>query len=241
MSDPFSNADSPPEKPPHKERLSVGLLLLWTAVTAALLGFHRATSYPTNGELGIIPQLMAFVQTPLVAVGLTAWVLLLWRWFTDGPRFPSQPGHWLLLLLGFVGVASFALRALILISLTGLRGSGVYIGIHVLTEASSLVLYAVAIHTTQGRWRTLFCLGAANTALHLMMSLFSTLDFRVMQWAAVVRLLLAWAFGLSLFALAISDLRQGVRRDTLHWSAVIVVGGHLLYLTAVPFLIWLVR
>jgi hypothetical protein len=236
---PFAPADQPLEKPPHEEQLSIGLLLLWTAMTAVLLGFHRATSQPTNGELGILPQLMAFISSPLIAVGMSAWVLMLWRWYTDGPQFPSQPGHWLLLLFGFTGVASLLVRTIIMISLTGLRGSGVYLGVNFVAVALALIMSVVAHIAIRDRWRILFLLNAVSRSLSLLLLLFMTLDFRILSWANWANQLLTWAFGLVMVGLAIADLRQHVRRDTLHWTGVIVVGGYLIYTTALPLLIWL--
>lgn len=229
------------EKPPHEEHLSIGLLMLWTAMTALLLGFHRATSYPTNGELGILPFLMSFVASPLIAVGMTAWVLMLWRWFTDGPRFPSQPGHWLLLLYGLTGVAALLVRAAIMISLAGPRGSNVFLGVNFVSLALALIMSVVAHLAIRDRWRILFLLNAISKTLSLLFVLMMTLDFRVVSWVMWINLLLTWGFGLYMLGLAIADLRQHVRRDTLHWCGVIVIGGYLIYTTALPLLIRLVR
>ena len=239
---PFAPVDQPLEKPPQEEQLSIGLLLLWTAMTAVLLGFHRATSQPTNGELGIFPALMAFVESPLTAVGMTAWVLMLWRWFTDGPRFPSQPGHWLLLLFGFTGVASLLVRTMIMISLATQHGfSSMLLGLNFIASALGMIMNIAAAIAVRDRWKTLFILGATRSCLYLLMTLLLSLDFLLMSLASLTSQLLAWGFGLCLLVLAVADLRHHVRRDTLHWTGVIVVGGFLIYTTALPLLIRLVR
>ncbi|WP_254512745.1 hypothetical protein [Anatilimnocola floriformis] len=240
MSDPFSPIDQR-LKQPHEERLSIGLLLLWTAVTAALLGYDRATSQPSNGELGSFPLLMAFVVSPLVAVGLSAWVLMLWRWYTEGPPFPSQPGHWLLLAFGFTSVATLLMRMMTFISLTGLPGSSFYVGVNFVALAFAMILNIAASIATRDRWRILFAIGVAANALAIFMMLLLRLDFQFLVAVNLLRQLLGWGYGLALLVLAVADLRQGVRRDNVHWIGVIVVAGYLIYTTALPFLIRFVQ
>ena len=236
MTEPFAPKETRLEPP--AEHLSIGLLLLWTAMTGVLLGFHRATNQPTNGELGIVPTLMSFITSPLIAIGMSAWVLMLWRWFNDGPRFPSQPGHWLLLLFSFTGVVLLVARMVFMISLIGLRGSGVYVGLIFITELLALILNVAAINGLRDRWQILFAIGAASTALRVTMMVMMRLDFQLLFLANFVQQLLAWGFGLTMLGLALADLRQGVRRDTLHWLGVLVIGGYLIYATAVP---WIIR
>lgn len=239
---PFAPSKEPLEKPPHAEQLSIGLLMLWTAMTALLLGFNRATSQPSNGELGILPFLMSFVASPLIAVGMSAWVLMLWRLFTDGPRFPSQPGHWLLLLFGFTGVAGLLVRTMIMISLATHRGLGnAHLGINFIASVLALIVSVAAIVAIRDRWRILFFIGAASRCLFMLLMLLLSLDFQLVSWIMFANHLLAWAFGLVMLGLAIADLRQHDRRDTLHWTGVIVVGGYLIYMTAMPALIALVK
>lgn len=223
--------------PPHEERITIALLMLWTAVTAALLGYDRASNQPNGGMLGMVPQLMAFISAPLVAIGLSAWVLMLWRWFTDGPRFPSQAGHWLLLLFGFKTVLWIVQRSLMLFSLAGLRAGTLFLGVHLFVDLLALSLYLLAFVHTRNRWRWLFGLGLLTTLL----ALFSTslLGLDVLNF--YLRQILAWAFCLCMLGLAITDLREGTRRDSLHWTGVVVVGCYLIYVTVLPFVIRWVR
>jgi hypothetical protein len=221
------------KKPPHEERITIALLMLWTATTAAVLGFDRATNFPNSGVLGILPQLMAFVSAPLIGMGLSAWVLMLWRWYTDGPRFPSQPGHWLLLLFGFTSVIWIVLRAIFLISLAGLQGYTFFLGIHLIVDLLALIMYILAISQTHNRWRWLFAVGLCTT----MLGLLSTTVLGLAWLNFVTRQFLSWIFCLTMIGLAIADLREGIRRDSLHWAGVVVIGGFLIYSTMLPFII----
>jgi hypothetical protein len=225
------------KKPPHEERITIALLMLWTAMTAAVLGFDRAANFPNSGVLGVLPQLMAFVSAPLIGMGLSAWVLMLWRWYTDGPRFPSQPGHWLLLLFGFSSVVWIAQRAIVLVSLAGFQGFVLFLGINLIVELLALLLYVQAFLATRNRWRWLFGVGVCTTLLALLST--STLGLAELRYQ--LHQLLAWVFCLCMLPLAIADLREGVRRDNLHWAGVIVIGGFLAYATVLPFVIAWVR
>lgn len=224
------------KRPPHEERITIALLMLWTAMTAAVLGFDRAANFPNSGVLGFLPQLMAYVSAPLIGMGLSAWVLMLWRWYTDGPRFPSQPGHWLLLLFGFSSVVWIAQRAIVLVSLAGFQGFAVFLGIHLIVELSVLMMYLLAFIGTRNRWRFLFGLGLCTS----MLGLLSTTLYGLAVLSFTLHRVLAWVFCLAMFGLAIADLREGVRRDSLHWAGVIVIGCYLAYGTMLPFVIaWL--
>ncbi len=222
------------KKPPHEERITIALLMLWTTVTAAMLSFDRAANQPASGVLGVVPQLAAYVSAPLIAVGLSAWVLMIWRWQIDGPRFPSQPGHWLLLLFGFSSVLWIVQRAIVLISLAGLRGFTLFLGIHLVVELSVLLMYLLAFNATRNHWRWLFGLGLCTSLLGLL----STTLFGLAVLSFTLHRVLAWIFCLVMIGLASADLREGVRRDSLHWTGVIVVAGYLLYNTVLP---WIIR
>ena len=104
---------------PRKERLQIVHMLVWTATTAVVLGLDRATSEPSNGELGAWPLIFGLSYGPLVGAGVAAWLLMFWRIWTEGPRFPSQPGHWLLLLAGTSGVMQLLVRAMLALSAAG--------------------------------------------------------------------------------------------------------------------------
>lgn len=221
------------KKPPHEERITIALLMLWTAMTAAMLGFDRAANQPLSGVLGIVPTLMAFVSAPLIGMGLSAWALMLWRWFTDGPRFPSQPGHWLLLLMGFNSVIWLLLRTVVLISLVGQQGFVFFLGMHLIVELLALLIHVLAFINTRNRWRWLFGVGVCTTLLGLLST--STLGF--VEFRFLLRELLAWVFCLCMFLLATADLRESERRDSLHWAGVIVIGGYLAYVSVLPWVI----
>src|SRR5262245_9542230 len=103
-------------------RLSIAHLLLWTTMTALVLMFVRAVYAP-----GVMPpelddalrinierqsQLqmsVLLVFSPAYGAALSSLCLTAWRLATRRFGFPTQPGHWLLLMVAVfplsVGVA----------------------------------------------------------------------------------------------------------------------------------------
>jgi hypothetical protein len=100
----------PEELQPPRNRLSIAHLMLWTLGSAIILaGFRAFANQPQQdqGRLGTILSVFYLAYClPLGAqVGSVA-IWLLQRWRTER-RFPTQPGHWLLLVEGISGLLSW--------------------------------------------------------------------------------------------------------------------------------------
>lgn len=218
---------------PGEERLQIIHLLLWTTATALVLAIDRKTSEPSNGELGKFPLIMALGYSPLIGAGLAAWMLMFWRVWSDGPRFPSQPGHWLLLLTGIAGVVQQLVRVMLATSAAGTASIQAWLAIRLLGIVAAIVVYVLAIRESSGIWRSVFWLGLiANVASLLLTCAGFFHGESLMAWLLTAVILIA----------TVVDFRAGTRRDYLHWLGIFVRFAYLALITAIPFLIrWLQR
>jgi hypothetical protein len=89
------------KRPGAQLRLGILDLLIWMAGVAVVLALYRA--FTDWGEID--PEDLAVAKLRQLAMGLAYGIavgslgLLAWRRFVRGLPFPSQPGHWLLVLL----------------------------------------------------------------------------------------------------------------------------------------------
>ena len=124
MSDlPSNSFAKPPAQPTaataEGNRLSIAHLLLWITTTAAVFGFlqrHSPESSPPvssgDARLDQIREQVREVErwefismltfAPAYGVTLAGVILAAWRVATRRFGFPTQPGHWLLLLLAII-------------------------------------------------------------------------------------------------------------------------------------------
>jgi hypothetical protein len=218
---------------PAPERLQIVHLLFWTAMTAMVLGIDRATSEPSNGELGKFPLIMAWGYAPLIGAGFAAWVLMFWRIWNEGPLFPAQPGHWLLLVAGIGGAVQLSVRMMIALSAAGAASIHAFLGIRLLGTAAAIFVYSLAIREAGGIWRTVFWLGMVSNIASLLLTCVGVFQ---------VESLLAWLLTAVVLIAAVVDYRAGARRDYLHWLGIFVRVAYVALMTAIPFLIrWLQR
>src|SRR5262245_54104798 len=81
--------------------LSLAHLLLWIGATCLVLG-HETSRLQTETDLSQTAvwyyRVRSLAFCPLHGACVAAFLLTLWRRETDGPAFPSQPGHWLLVI-----------------------------------------------------------------------------------------------------------------------------------------------
>jgi len=104
---------SPASPAPIKNRLSIGHFLLWMTVSGLVLAAFRGLSRDMveEGDLNAQDALYVWLQrlllvaaAPVYGVAFSGLCLALWRLMTRRPAFPSQPGHWLLLVIAVVGL-----------------------------------------------------------------------------------------------------------------------------------------
>jgi hypothetical protein len=114
-----ARADAP-ASPAAPLRVTIGLLLLWTTTTALTLGLasslHRDRDaqidfyrYPaTFRRMLWIQDILGFAASPAYGAALAATTVAVWRAVRRIGGFPTQPGHWIAVLLGVATLGFFA-------------------------------------------------------------------------------------------------------------------------------------
>jgi hypothetical protein len=161
---PFSH---PPDDPLRISRVSIADLLLITLGTAIVIWFWL----PLEGKLNRSETAVTIAFAPLYGSAIAAVLIALFRAHRILPPFPTQPGHWLLLLVGvtFVAVGLLA-KATDLESSNAPRGEIwkfwqvvciLAVGFLFLFSAGMLFTVAFGVVEESARWRWFFQLTAA--------------------------------------------------------------------------------
>jgi hypothetical protein len=227
----------PPESP---ERLSIAHLLLWTTMSAALLGIDRALEWwgPRNSSREVFGQFMALCYAPLFGASAAATCLMAWRWIMGGPRFPSQPGHWLLVVSGLSAIVSLGLRGMFM-ALSPERWWPVdYLVVRLCANLLGLVMNVLAARSCTGSWRITFGFAVAVNVISLLSSvLFAVAAFPELRILDTVTYTI---LTLCVVVSAAGDRGQYAPRDYLHWTGVVVRVVYTLLTIGSPFLFaWL--
>jgi hypothetical protein len=240
--------------PPRPNRLSIAHLFLWTATTAVVLTHQQSLKPASPGRIGFSSFLSTpgmdvevekanerrrihgrwtsrwFVDlafSPVYGAALAGVVLAVWRLITFRFGFPSQPGHWLLILicmLYWIVALRFFLEAFW--GTNNQTDLGVVLG---MAASAAIVTFVM--------WKPLrWSLASGLTSLGF--AAFSLAIVSVMKSSAfeplppfMIAATLALMFlssGLLLALLsAVVDLYEELPYDSLHWIGVITVLGVL--------------
>ncbi|WP_425617364.1 hypothetical protein NA78x_001038 [Anatilimnocola sp. NA78] len=235
-------AQEPPIYQPPPERITIGILMLWTAMSAVLLAFDRATNDFWSGRIGWLSQVVAFFYAPLWGSHTAAVVLMVWRYMTDGPRFPTQPGHWLLVIGGVHATATIFLSMVVLSTLNTWGYAGpIYEVLRLLTLALATVLYCLPLRTFQQMWGAAFVCGAVTQGVILLVNVGSMLFARNNFLVFRIEFVTTWVVLGAILLAVISDLRCGQRRDSLHTVGIFATIAMQLLITAIPLALWLLK
>src|SRR5437762_4596 len=96
MSGPFA-------EPPPRRRLSIAHLMLWTLGCALALGFYRSIELEQQRPDDRFSLILQYFGLPYcIPAGARVGAVFLFGWMTwrGDKSFPTQPGHWLLLIEG---------------------------------------------------------------------------------------------------------------------------------------------
>jgi hypothetical protein len=243
--------------PPPGNRFSVAQFLLWMGVVSVLFGIHgqdlalfrdaqqslhpwmtpegaRRHDLETGINFGILCVCIPFMA--LAILGLGQWVL---RRGLD--RFPVQPGHWLLVALGWHVLAGEVVVAFVLavsrrdpeaMVMAYFRHHWLLSAVDFAGLALSLATLCWAVYRRPDS-RT-WTAAMALLALALLILVIRDAGFLVDTslpmakhplWPTLFRLsLVTYAAGVAaMFAACIRDRMQGVRRDLFHLAGVAVV------------------
>jgi hypothetical protein len=248
--------------PQHaRNRLAIAHLLLWTATTAIMLvhqqshkpppaeriGFASFLSQGTEAERAAAMErerqhiwrgwnkqwLVGLAVSPVYGAALAGIVLAVWRLVSLRFGFPTQPGHWLLILIGVL-YGTISLRFF----LTSLWGGynptdfGIVMG---------MALCAALIAC--GMWRPLrwslavglvaLSFGAMACAILAVMHSTSFEPLPAFAVAAMLSLMFLGSGMLLALLSAVADLYEEARFDALHWVGVFTLIGVLVHFVVI--------
>ncbi len=230
---PFSHPRQPP--------LSIVHLMVWTALSATYLGYNKLIASESPEVEADWYQLFcgaeAVLYAPLCGAGLFGLALMAWRHLTRGVRFPSQPGHWLMVFYGCgisIWMVAAALNTWLIPDLEWYDSPGAE-GVLVLYLVQNLVsgiLAGVATSRLKDKWywrADLLTLAVVQFVVAAM-SLFlivPSLDRFLFGVSPAVTLSLTvhlggLTLGLVLLVITACELARRVHRDWLHWVGVVL-------------------
>jgi hypothetical protein len=220
---------------PEPERLSIAHLLVWTALSAVLLGVDRATSQLPHVEPSSFGRLISFIYAPLFGAGVSALLLTAWRLATDGPRFPAQPGHWLLVISGvqsLLHLGTFLIQAVVQAGF----GWELLLAGRFVEELTCGTLFVLAIRESHRLWRITFVAGLIGYCLGLLLTVGAC--FKLFHPENLhVEFVIHWIV-LTVCAFAVADdWATHNSRDYLHWTGLVVRFTYLSLVAAIPYLL----
>lgn len=223
------------------ERLTIAHLLIFTTTSAILLGVRRAL-HQEQQDYRLFGEIVSFCYAPIFGAGLAACLLCAWRRANGGPRFPRQPGHWLLVLGGVTGLMSLSFQVLLTLTKAQFSFSPLWSIVAVISCLVELTIYILATRDTRGVWWWVFGVGVFRSLLMLLLSglmLIGLLSGYSHYWIdAKLYLLISGGVAVA----AIADAWQGINRDYLHFIGVCARLAYAALMVAIPWLLdWLQR
>lgn len=223
-------------------RLSIAHLLLWTLATAAWLAIGRESLTPaeTPRERTAWSALLIFSSmfqgAAVCGVGLWLDATVRRRY-----RFPTEPGHWLLLASGAQGLTGLIVYAVWMLEPDSNLWP-LYI-VPTQTVGCMMALMALVRCCDAKRWTGMFVVNLAESALALVVTGLSvTFDYSInRQLFFIFFACLAECVPrpTALVVAVILDRRQWIRRDFAHWTGVaVIVGNSFLALASCVALLW---
>lgn len=227
------NGESGEESPdqPTRPRLGIGHIMLWTAGSAVILGIYRAGADISGMLSDWFWYLKMTVNSITYGAAVSAVVLFIYWRLTSGPTFPVQPGHWLLLIPGALGIANFvAYTSLSLVSdwSTGLPADLMTVAQLVFPRIAGGVLCVVAaVRLIDVRcWRLYFW---SKAIVELLQATMYVHIFGLIEFPSVLSFVhpIAVALGsivlfIWLIVAIVLDWRRRTQRDWLHWTGIAV-------------------
>lgn len=256
---PARDLAAPIEQPPRRPRLSIAHLMLWTLGTAIVLAFSRAQfagfeSATSGDSVSTYLRVSAIVTAPFTGIAMAFVIASLWRIYWRQPLPISQPGHWILFIVGIVFLLQAGEQIVDKALFSYLAEDPDMTALLFLSSLSQAFIYGVTAGLSFWAWRRtreapswrffFAATAAANglTALSPIVLLVSmiikqagmplTIAFGIIFVPVSIAWLISfpWAVGRDLFC------RE--RRDALHWAGAILI--LVLLLSAVTSMVFLV-
>lgn len=248
---PAAAVESPPP-PDNSPPLSIMHLLIWTALSAAMMGYSNlVTSLQGQQPRGFSewldsPALLTIRTAGAVGNATTlGGLLLLISRRRRGIRFPVQPGEWILVMRGISSVIELGSGLLATIG-AQYESRGFWIAYGIIVVLAQLVVYLVpAILCKDNRsWRRFFWTASAISLLAVL-SAFSSAVLPRMFFHSNTFMRIYWlllAVGALMFLIAVGgDLRRSTKRGWVHWVGVVTLAilflihqGYYIYLRYFP-------
>jgi hypothetical protein len=252
MSEPV---DSAPAAPEPGIRLSIAILLLWTACTAFVLAaFRPALVEPPlvfdgpndparmSGPPLLAMQIAVVTLAALCGAAIASLPLGMWK-CTSRPRFPTQPGHWLLICSGGVTLAVVVILWCLNIDpwITQMRLRGPIVLLLVGVCFLSPTLFVAAMVNVRGplAWQPVFhipfWLALAQLPCLLLASPASP-AFYLTELLMLITFASACFWLVLLLGVAVGDVGRSTRYDWLHRTGIVVVLAQIALIGAMSML-----
>jgi len=231
-------------------RLSIAHLLLWTATTALAVGTIMPDPIDAPFQSDMPAEVRAYLSRqqqqwrmatvltgPVLGAGLAALVIATWRRWRHQPGFPTQPGHWMLMIVGMCTVAAMDLA---LVNRLSRFNSNLILSSLVLifwvTCLVTLILLAVAYFRVSEPlpWKCVFAIAGVNVGLFF----FGCCGFPLGEPFPfqLITLAVFHATPISVVVAAVLDVLSGRAHDVFHWVGVVAVPALAVILSGLTFL-----
>ncbi len=211
-------------------RLSIKILLCYTAVVAVTLRLHL---YHVAYLREVCPKLMQeemskrvaivdfVMQSLLASVALVGAVMVV-RLIRRG--VPLEPGHWILLISGVLAFVSLSSNTVIAWLVPATPQAFQLAALVQTTIELTMVLVGYAVASVCSRsgwlWRTFFVYVCASAAIAGAANIATDLGGLQFETFRAWTIALGVAFLALLIAAAIAEMRKAKRRNLLHWVGV---------------------
>lgn len=248
----MSQPPSTTERVPAANRLSIAHLLLWTATTALAVGTIMPDPVDAPFQTDMPAEFRAYLTRqqqqwrmatvligPALGAGLAALAIATWRLLRYEPDFPTQPGHWILMIVGMCTVVVMELHLIDRVRLDGFGSNFIRTPLFVffcVTFLLPVITLAVAYSrvTEPLRWKRVFAIAGGSVGLFFFsgccVSPLGTPLFPLIMSAIL------YATPISIVVAAVLDVRSGRTYDVFHWVGVIVVPALAVILTGLTVL-----
>ena len=164
-------------------RLSIAHLLLWTATTALAVGTIMPDPIDAPAPSDMPAEFRAYqdrqqqqwrvataLTGPVLGAGLAALAIAAWRRHRYQPGFPTQPGHWILMIVGMCTVVAMELHLIYRVRLDGFGSNFIRTPLFVffcVTFLLPVITLAVAYYRVAEplRWKRVFAIAGGSLGL----------------------------------------------------------------------------
>jgi hypothetical protein len=226
-----------PDVTPPDPQLSIAHLMIWTALSGAMMAFYNLIMSVQRTASGSEDNWM---NSPIGFALRTVWamaaganlggVLLLFARRWRGQAFPAQPGEWLIVMQGIGCIFGMLLNLgnSVIGYLELLKLTWVYLVLHLIGQLVNIVEYLLPAFLCKdnGAWRRFFWVATIVAFLSAGVALVSILAhdlfFRVNE-AGLVRWIPLGICAVAFLLAVVNDLRRRIQRGWVHWVGVVAL------------------